>query len=223
MNKENQMIIDIFHKLYYYNSSKQIPQMTYNGVPIQKLPFDMFNYQQIIFDQKPDFIIECGANKGGSTLFFANILDIIGKGKVISIDICEREGVWHETVRKHEKICRLKGSSIDPKIVSNVNEIIKDNRNCFVILDSLHTKQHVLQEMVIYSKFISSGNYLIVEDSNLNGHPLPPEWHKETKNEGGPFEAIIEFLKLRNDFKVDFNLENRFLFTYAPSGYLQKK
>ena len=197
--------------------------MRYNGVPIHKHPCDLFNYQQIIFEQHPDYIIECGAFQGGATLYFANLLDIIGKGRVISVDICEREGVWYEKVRSHPRVTCLAGSSTDPAVVANVHELVGNCRNNFIILDSLHTKGHVLGELAAYSELVGTGNYIIVEDSNLNGHPLLPDLHPQTALEGGPFEAIEEFLKERKDFRIDTDMEKRFLFSFAPSGYLVKQ
>ena len=217
-------VANFFHMFFWDHLSKQKgPRIEYHGVLIHKNPCDLFNYQQIIFEQQPDFIIECGAFQGGSTLYFANLMDIIGKGRVISVDICEREGVWHEKVRRHERVTCLAGSSTDPAVVRQVNEKVGDGRNNFVILDSLHTKAHVLGELAAYSGLVGPGNYLIVEDSNLNGHPLPPAWHTRTAMEGGPFEAVEEFLRERDDFVVDNAMENRFLFSFAPSGYLVKK
>ncbi|MBU4153819.1 MAG: cephalosporin hydroxylase family protein [Proteobacteria bacterium] len=217
-------IAKFFHIFFWAHLSEQKgKRVEYNGVPIHKNPGDLLNYQQIIYEQQPDFIIECGAFQGGATLYFANLLDLIGKGQVISIDICEREGVWHDTVRHHPRITCLAGSSTDPAIIDQVHALVGENRNNFIILDSLHTTAHVLGELAAYSDLAGKGNYLIVEDSNLNGHPLPPAWHTQTAMEGGPFEAIEKFLKTRNDFRVDSLMENRFLFSFAPCGYLVKE
>ena len=224
LNLPSQHIIDAFHCLFYSSESHHPgPRKEYNGVPIHKCPFDMFNYQQIIFTQNPEYVIECGAYQGGSTLFFADTLDLIGKGKVISIDICEREETWHPKVREHERTILIQGSSTDLAVVNRVKDITKDSKSTFLILDSLHTEEHVLSEMMIYSDLLFSGNYMIVEDSNLNGHPVPPQWHTQTANEGGPFEAIQEFMKINNNFEIDKDYENRFLFSYSPSGYLVRK
>jgi cephalosporin hydroxylase len=217
-------IIDTFHCIYYGNENNHSgPAQMYNGVPIHKNPMDMFNYQQILFEQRPDYIIECGAFQGGSTLYFADILTLIGKGKIISVDICERSQNWYPQVRQHEKTICLEGSSVDHSIIEEVRKIVGDSKSVFIILDSLHTKDHVLLEMENYGPLCSSGNYMIVEDSNLNGHPLPPKWHTGTMEEGGPFEAVQAYMQKYNDFLIDSDLENRFLFSYAPSGYLRKK
>lgn len=215
-------IVNFFHIQFWAHLTtlKNNPPL-YNGVPIHKNPGDLCNYQQIIFAQQPEFIIECGAFQGGATLYFANLLDLIGKGRVVSIDICEREGVWHEKVRNHPRVTCLAGSSTDPAVVDQVREIVGAGRNNFVILDSLHTKAHVLAEMEAYSGLLGPGNYLIVEDSNLNGHPILTEWYDLSQG-GGPFEAIETFMQGRDDFAIDRAMEQRFLFSFAPSGYLQK-
>ncbi|MDX9964142.1 CmcI family methyltransferase [Desulfobacter postgatei] len=219
-----QEIINAFHCIFYANESNHSgPPNLYNGVPIHKNPLDLFNYQQILFEQRPDYIIECGAYQGGSTLYFADILNTIGHGKIISIDICERQESWYPKVHEHERTILIEGSSVDKNIVDKVKEIVTGSKSVFVILDSLHTRDHVLSEMNSYADLLSSGNYMIVEDSNLNGHPLPPQWHSGTMTEGGPFEAIEKYLSQNDTLIVDRELENRFLFSYAPFGYLKKK
>ena len=217
-------VANFFHIFFWARMYEpQVVQQQYNGVPIHKNPCDLFNYQQIIFEQQPDWIIECGAFQGGATLYFANLLDLVGKGRVISVDICERDGVWHEKVRQHPRVNCVAGSSTDQAIVAQVHELVGKSRNNFVILDSLHTKAHVLDELIAYNGLVGSGNYLIVEDSDLNGHPIPANWNLQTAQEGGPFEAIEEFLHGRDDFRIDTAMGNRFLFSFAPSGYLVKQ
>lgn len=224
VNISKDEITNAFHCLFYLNDVDHSgPTISYHGVPIHKHPGDLFNYQQIIFEQKPDYIIECGAYQGGATLYFAHQLDLVNKGKIISVDICEREESWYPQVQEHERTILIKGSSVDEAVVQQVKDIVGAARNNLVILDSLHTKAHVLQEMLKYADLLSIGNYMLVEDSNLNGHPLPPDWHTHTANEGGPFEAIVEFFKINDQFRLDQELEKRFLFSYAPSGYLVKK
>ncbi|MBU0908620.1 MAG: cephalosporin hydroxylase family protein [Proteobacteria bacterium] len=223
VNISQEEIINIFHSIFYASENDHSgPPKLYNGVPIHKHPGDMFNYQQILFTQKPDYIIECGAFQGGSTMFFADTLNLIGKGKIVSVDICEREERWYPQVEAHERTILIPGSSVAADVVAQVKETVKDGESFFVILDSLHTKAHVLAEMESYGPLLAKGNYMIVEDSNLNGHPLPPEWHTQTMQEGGPFEAVQEYMRIHHDFVVDLQMEHRFLFSYAPSGYLVK-
>ncbi len=220
-----QEIFDIFHCYFYLNESRHDEQfpLVYHGVPIHKNPCDLFNYQQIIFETRPDFIIECGAFQGGSTLFFAHQLDLMGHGRVVSIDICEREESWYPEVSAHPRVDTVVGSSVAPETVAMVRETVAGAGSVMVVLDSLHTRAHVLEELLAYREFVRPGNYIIVEDGNLNGHPLPPQWHPQTAAAGGPFEAVEEFLAMDGGFEQDERYPRRFLFSYAPNGYLRRK
>lgn len=223
VNVSQEEVINVFHSIFYASEHDHCgPPKLYNGVPIHKNPCDMFNYQQILFEQKPDYIIECGAFQGGSTMFFADTLKLIGKGKIVSVDICERDERWYPQVEEHERTILVPGSSVAEEVVAQVKDIVKDGNSFFVILDSLHTKAHVLAEMEAYGPLLASGNYMIVEDGNLNGHPLPPEWHRQTMEEGGPYEAVLEYMQRHQDFVIDKEMELRFLFSYAPAGYMVK-
>ena len=138
-------------------------------------------------------------------------MDVIGKGRVIGIDIEEVENR-----PEHEKISYLKGSSISSDIVKSISEMIDVGQVVLVILDSDHNMPHVLKEMEIYSEFVTKGSYMIVEDSNVNGHPIMPNWGP------GPFEAIQRFLEENNSFEVDKNRE-KFYMSFNPNGYLKKQ
>ncbi len=217
----HQVLCDEFHKRFYTSESKHSgPGKEYFGIPIHKNPLDMFNYQQIICETKPDYIIECGGYQGGSTLFFAHTLDLLEKGKIISIDTCDRGDHWRQQVRDHHRCILIKGSSTSPETIAQVRSIIPEGSKVFIILDSLHTKAHVLRELQLYSDFLQIGNYIIAEDSNINGHPLPPDWHGMSMTAGGPYEAVEEFLQQDNRLEVDEEIEHRFLFSYATRGYL---
>jgi len=204
-------IVDHFHKLYY--DSKMFDKTWGNtfwlGVPIEKCPLDLWIYQEIIFEVKPDVIIECGTAYGGSALFLASICDLVNNGKVITIDIADKGRP------KHKRITYLLGSSTSKEIIEKVRSLIKGMDKVMVSLDSDHHKEHVLNELRIYSKFVTKGSYLIVEDTNINGHPVLPEFGP------GPMEAVEEFLKENKDFVVDKTKE-KFYLTFYPNGYLKK-
>lgn len=204
----NKAIVDQFHKLY---TDLHIchDKTFWLGVPIVKVPLDCWVYQEIIFEVRPDLIIESGTGNGGSALFFASICDLINNGRVVTIDIEAR--VTH----RHERIDYLLGSSISLKIVNQVRSLISDKDRVMVDLDSAHDKSHVLKELTIYSEFVSVGSYLIVEDTNINGHPILPAFGP------GPAEAVQEFLSENENFIIDKTKE-KFLFTFNPSGYLKK-
>lgn len=203
-------IINEFHKLYYDNAHRTWHNTFWLGKPLFKLPLDLWIYQEIIYDLKPDVIIECGTFKGGSALFFASLCDLINKGKILTIDIKEREGRPH-----HKRIQYILGSSTFKTVFDNVRNNIKEKDKVIVFLDSNHDKYHVLEELKVYSKLVTKGSYLIVEDSNLNGHPVYIDFGP------GPMEAIEEFLKINNDFIIDKTKE-KFYFSQNPKGYLKK-
>lgn len=204
--------VSAFHKLYYDNLilGRTKFDMSWFGVPTIKCPLDLWIYQEIIFETKPDLIIETGTAEGGSALYLASLCDLINKGTVLSIDIKE-----NRKRPQHKRIKYLLGSSVSGEIAEKVKSAIKENDRVMVILDSDHSKEHVLKELRIYSSWVSRGNYLIVEDSNVNGHPVSPEYGP------GPMEAMEEFLKENKNFTVDKSRE-KFYMTFNPCGYLKR-
>lgn len=198
-----------FHKLLYYSffDRPEIPNIYWLGISTAKCPFDMWVYQEILYETQPEVIIETGTYQGGSALFFAHICDLIGKGEVITIDI-------NECDISHPRITKIIGSSVSDEVINKVKEIVGD-KSAIVILDSDHSKNHVLREMELYSEFVSVGNYLVVEDTNINGHPVLPAFGE------GPMEAVNEFLKNRKDFLID-KLREKFFVTFFPKGFLRR-
>lgn len=208
----NSRIVDDFHRLYYDSSSTGGTwQDTYwQGIPTWKCPLDLWVYQEIIFDQRPDVIVETGTAFGGSASFLASVCDLVGNGQVITIDVKDR-GERPE----HDRVRYLLGSSTDPEIVEQVERSVPEGGRALVILDSDHSKQHVLEELRIYSRFVAEGGYLIVEDTNVNGHPVRPDFGP------GPMEAVDAFLEETNDFVVDSGKE-KFYMTFNPRGFLKR-
>lgn len=206
-----QNIIDNFHKLYYYSSAigRTWKNTFWLGVPIQKTPTDCFVYQELIHNIKPDYIIETGTKAGGSALFFASICDMINHGHVITVDIDEIE-----EFPKHKRITYLTGDSTDDLIISFINARIEDAK-VLVILDSDHTKEHVLKELEIYSKMVSVGSFIIVEDTNISDFPV-----HGIEGESS-LEAVIEFMQKNDNFKIDRNCE-KFYLSFSPCGFLYK-
>jgi cephalosporin hydroxylase len=202
-------IVNGFHVLYY--GSNQTWQDTFwLGVKILKCPLDLWIYQEIIFKVHPDIIIETGTAQGGSALYLANLCDLLDHGIVITIDI---ENVGGRP--QHKRITYLEGDSTSDKIVKMVERTISKDSRVLIILDSDHKKDHVLKEMEIYSKFVTKNSYLIVEDTNINNHPVNPNFGD------GPMEAVEEFLKTDNSFIKDKCCE-KFYLTFNPGGYLLK-
>ena len=188
------------------------------GVPVQKIPMDLWLYQEILFTDRPDIIVECGTAFGGSALYMAGILDLLGSGSVITVDIDD----WNIDVpgysgrKTHPRITYLKGSSTDPEIVSKVKALIPDGSKVMVILDSDHSCDHVLGELRAYSPLVTPGLLLIVEDTMLNGHPVHAHFGP------GPMEALDAFLPGSADFSID-PIGERFLVSFNPRGYLRRR
>lgn len=196
-----------FHQLYYYSASHTWQNTYWLGTPVEKCPLDIWIYQEIIYETKPEIIIETGTAGGGSALFFACICDLMGKGRVVTIDIAQPS-------LSHPRITKIVGNSVSDEVVSEVREIV-GKQTAMVSLDSNHSKSHVLREMELYSQFVSLGKYLVVEDTNINGHPVLHTYGD------GPFEAVEEFLRTRKDFEVDRTRE-KFLLTFSPAGFLKR-
>jgi cephalosporin hydroxylase len=206
-------VIDLFHRLYYDNSEKTWGNTFYLGIRTYKLPLDLWIYQELIYKIKPDVVIETGTFRGGSALYMADICDAIGKGLVITIDNMSYKQNVDKKALHHKRIRFIKGSSISKKTLSIVKKFINPHGKIMVILDSSHKKNHVLNELKIYSKLVSRGSYLIIEDTNINGHPAYKEFGP------GPMEAVEEFLKRNKNFISDRKME-KFYFTFNPKGYL---
>jgi cephalosporin hydroxylase len=185
------------------------------GIRTQQFPLDTWMIQEIICEQKPDFIVETGTLNGGSATLWAMILEHINPyGRVLTIDITNQ--VEQNKIPKNlaNRISFFLGSSVDPKIVARVRKITH-GKNVMVILDSDHRKDHVLKEIESYSPMIGVGGYLIVQDTLINGHPAEPSWGP------GPWEAVHQFLETNTQFKPDPYRE-RLRLTGHPDGYLKR-
>lgn len=209
--------IDRFNELYY--DSKAFSTLTWLGVPILKCPEDLHMYQEILWRTRPGCIIETGCAFGGSSLFLASMCSLWTSGsherescEIVSVDVTLSN--VHPRVRSDARITLVEGSSTDPDIVTYLAAASAGKRT-MVILDSDHTGAHVLRELELLSPLVSDGCYLIVEDTNINGHPVAPGWGD------GPFEAVERFLRDRPDFEIDRSCE-RLLLTFNPSGYLRR-
>ncbi|MCC6394327.1 MAG: class I SAM-dependent methyltransferase [Bryobacterales bacterium] len=204
------IVIRDFHLWYYNQSNRTWNNSRWMGVPVWKMPLDMWIYQEILFDVKPDVLIECGTWKGGSALFFAGMFDLIRKGRVITVDIQAQP-----KLPSHPRITYITGSSTLQRTVDDVHRLLKPNEKVMVVLDSDHSKSHVLEEMRLYGRFVSPGSYLVVEDTNVNGHPILPGFGP------GPMEAVEAFLATHKNFTVDTSRE-KFGFTFNPRGFLRR-
>jgi cephalosporin hydroxylase len=184
-------------------------EATWLGAQALKNPLDLWIYQEIVVETKPELIVETGTYRGGSALFLASLCDLVGRGEVMSIDI-EPE---REDYPAHPRIRYLGGrSSTDPGVVDEVRARVGDGP-ILVILDSDHSQAHVEAELATYAPLVPLGCYLIVEDSNIG------QIRKDLMP--GPLEAIETFLATTDAFEIDRERE-KFLITFNPSGYLRR-
>ena len=224
MGRDN--LLHNLSKKWIFNSSKY--EYSYHfkwlGLPTIQFPQDLLAMQEIIWQTKPEIIIETGVARGGSLIFYASMLNFVRKsGLVIGIDIDIRH---HNkiAIKKHtlSKAIRLvEGSSIDKQTIDKVKQIIKQKKKILVILDSNHSHDHVLQELNLYSPFVKKGGYLVVFDSVVEDMPLEFVKNRPWKKGNNPKTAIWEFLKNNKRFVIDKEIENKLLITVAPDGYLK--
>jgi cephalosporin hydroxylase len=200
-------VVQRFHRMFYGSGGWAASRWL--GVPTLKNPLDLWIYQEILAETRPELILETGTHSGGSALFLASLCDLNGCGEVVSVDI----NPVRPDYPSHPRLTFLGGrSSTDPDLVAELGER-SAGRRTMVVLDSEHRAFHVEEELVAYAPLVSEGCYLIVEDSNIG--PVRPDLMP------GPREAIEPFLELHPEFTVD-GARERFLLTFNPHGYLRK-
>ena len=201
--------VDYYTKTYYYHGQSTWHNSYWMGVKTLKTPNDLWIYQELIHQFKPDFILETGTFQGGSANYMASVCDLIGHGHVITMDINECE-------MEHPRVTKLvhpDGSTGD-FIKNKVTEMV-GNGKCLVMLDSTHRKQHVLDEMEFFQQFVPKDWYMIVEDTHLGGNPILHNWGD------GPMDSVKEFVKRYDTFEIDRSKE-KFMLTFNPKGYLRR-
>ena len=197
---------------------------TWMGRPIIQYPQDMIAMQEIIWDVKPDLIIETGIAHGGSLIYYASILELIGKGEILGIDIDIREHnkkeIEHHPMSK--RINMMQGSSISDEIIEKVKGYAKEKKTVMVCLDSNHTHAHVLKELELYSPFVTVGSYLVAFDTIIE--ELPEDMYNDRHWGIGdnPKTAVHEFLKRNDSFVINNEVDNKLLVSVAPDGYLKR-
>jgi len=218
------------------NFSKESGRLKYSynfkwlGRPIIQYPQDIVAMQEIIWQVKPDLIIETGIAHGGSLIFSASLLallEITGKiknGKVLGIDIDIREHNRVE-IEKHPlagKIKMIQGSSIEEKTITQVHDFALNYKNILVCLDSNHTYEHVLAELNAYAPLVSKESYCVVFDTIIEDMPDDMFPDRPWGKGNNPKIAVREYLKSHPEFEIDKSIENKLLITVAPDGYLKK-
>lgn len=229
LSPEEEKTVREFHELYYgsWLARQDVEQdevgearrargcladtltLSWFGYEMMKCPLDLWIYQELLVRTRPDVLVETGTWRGGSALYLAMLFDQIGHGHVVTVEVDVKPNL-----PEHPRIKYLVGSSLDEAVIAQVRAAVGTQR-AMVILDSHHSAEHVYQELKAYSAFVQTGDYLIVEDSNINGHPVYEKYGP------GPTEALEKFLSESDEFEVDRRCE-RFLLTMNPKGYLRR-
>lgn len=215
-------LLDSFHLAYYGEAWREVltddreyilrqakNDPTWLGTSCQKMPFDLFVFQEIIWETRPDLIIECGTSTGGTTLFLASICQMVNHGCIATIDKRVYQRAYHPL------IAWWVGDTLSEEILGPAKQMAQLCKKVMVILDDDHEKNHVVAELDAYGPLVTEGCYLVVEDTNVNGHPVFP------RHGPGPWEALEEWLPLHPEFVQDRTREH-FGVTYNPGGYLRR-
>lgn len=194
------------------------------GRPIIQFPQDIIATQEIIWRTRPDLIVETGIAHGGSLVFYASMLELLGgDGRVLGIDIDirphNRAAIEVHPMKK--RIDMIEGSSVDEAVVARVRETAARHERVLVVLDSNHTHEHVLRELQLYSPLVTPGSYLLAFDTIIED--MPPRFSADRPWAPGnnPKTAVREFLKGTDRFEIDHEIESKLLITVAPGGYLR--
>lgn len=206
---------DAFAVKWWGQSQRTFFANKFLGVPALQHPFDAWVTQEIISETRPQVVVETGTFTGGSALLWASLLELlVDDGQVVTIDAEDRTGRARELPLWNRRVEFVQGSSADQEVANRVAGMVGDLR-VMVILDSLHTLEHVSAELDLFAPLVSPGCYLIVQDGFVNGHPCEPDWGP------GPSEATAKFLAGDGRFEPDRERE-RMLFTLNPGGFLRR-
>lgn len=210
-NHKEKVLIRAFIKLYHDGHPRPWRNNHWLGIKTYKPPTDLFVYQEIITETAPDLIVELGSADGGTALFFASVMELLGlEGQVVSVDINPVRSLstvpWAVKRIEDQKVVFLRGYSTEDRIFHEIRDLAAEKNKVMVVLDSAHDRQHVLKEMVLYSQLVTPGMYLVVEDT-----------HEE-----GSSKAISDFLFQKgNKFVRDHNREKHWL-TFIEGGFLKR-
>ncbi len=211
------------------NGGKYSYHFEWMGRPIIQYPQDILEMQRIIWEVKPDLIIETGIAHGGSLIFSASMLELIAtcngvEGEVLGVDIDIRPHN-RKAIEEHpmfKRISMIQGSSIAPEIIAQVKEKTKGKKRVLVCLDSNHTYEHVLAELEAYALLTTVGSYCVVMDTVIEdmreGLPSDRPWGPGNN----PKIAVWKYLKTHPEFEIDKSIQNKLLITVAPDGYLKR-
>ncbi|RMA40657.1 cephalosporin hydroxylase family protein [Rhodophyticola porphyridii] len=214
------LIIDLNEHAYAY-------QWTWFGVPIIQLPADVMVTQEVIWSHKPDVIIETGVARGGSVIFMASLLEAMGNGVVIGVDIDirahNREAI--ETHPMSKRIHLVEGSSVAKETLSQIRDLIPTGARVMVVLDSDHSYDHVLAECRAYGELVTEGGYLVVADTlvgHLSEEEAPKDRSKLWSRGNEPLSASKTYLSENDAFEVDPIINAKLVMSSSPGGYLRR-
>jgi cephalosporin hydroxylase len=201
---------------YSYNFS-------WMGLPIIQYPQDIIAMQEIVWSVKPDLIIETGIAHGGSLVFYASMLELLGRGRILGIDIDIRPHN-REAIELHpmaKRIRLIQGSSVDPAIAGIAAGIAKEAKCVMVVLDSNHAHEHVLQELRLYAPLVTKGSYCVVFDTVVEDMPDDSFPDRPWGRGNNPKTAVHEFLASNDRFEIDQVIDRKLLLTVSPDGFLR--
>ena len=212
--------------MLYTTEKKYSYNFSWMGRPIIAYPQDMIAMQEIIWYIKPDLIIETGVAHGGSIVFYASLLELIGNdGLVIGIDIDIRKHN-RDLIENHpmfKKIKLIEGSSVSEEVIKVVRELALTKKKIMVCLDSNHTHEHVLQELNLFAPLVTPGSYCVVFDTAVEDMPEGYDWGTRPWGKGNnPKTAVWEYLKSHDEFEIDKSVDNKLLISVAPDGFLKR-
>jgi cephalosporin hydroxylase len=196
------------------------------GAPIIQMPADIVTMQEVIWSTKPDVIVETGVARGGSLVFSASMLTLIGKGTVVGVDIDIRAHN-RDTIENHpmaSKITLIEGSSIAPEILQQVTDCIPAGASVMVCLDSDHSRDHVLQELRAYGPLVTKGQYMIAADTvlgRMTAEQTPTARSKAWYPGDEPLAAVEAYLKETDRFEADPVVNGKQILASSPGGYLR--
>lgn len=226
MFQDQRLKKDALDVLIRADQHRWIHQNSWMGEPLLNLPQDMFAIQEIIWKTKPEYVIEVGVAWGGSMLFSATLLEVLGGKKVIGVDIYIPQDL-RDRLNSHGVISKrlelIEGSSTSEETLEKLKSILDGSRRVLVILDSFHTHDHVLKELQAYSPFVGKGNYLICGDTIVEH--IPPQLHRPRPWGPGnnPATAVNQFISNTKRFEIDKSFDQKLLFSCHPGGYLYAK
>jgi cephalosporin hydroxylase len=204
---------------------KYMNNFSWLGRPLIQLPMDAIALQELIWAVKPDLVIETGVAHGGSVVLSASILELLGHGQVVGVDI-EIRPHNRQAIEEHPlagRISLIEGSSIDPWVIAQVRAFATPHKKVLVCLDSNHTHEHVLAELNAYADLVSIDSYCVVFDTFIEDMPDDYVWADRPWGKGNnPKTAVWEWIKSHAEFEIDHSVEDRLLITSAPDGFLHR-